>query len=310
MVGIEMDLTESEYRVFKQAIQKYFEEKKKTIIFIDDYTLELQTEDEVKSMYYLDKLAKLCKQETKENWSKIVTEFYDKFENYDLLSKDLQEHKEDFEFYKQYIGVRLYPKDYFMGNDFSKNYLYLPLLEDVYLALVLDFPDHVTNLNPKLPALWKKSVPDLLVLGIANILKNYQSVTLKRIVKGVPVYLTAASHYFSNIKLFDLDNHKELVGKYGSLICIPNRHETYIHPINGVDVEKALEWLTLVAKDRYKEPGALSQNLYWLHNKEFSKQDITFEENKVFIRLSKDFKEMLTAMKTTADKNKSQFSYL
>jgi len=106
-----MVLTESEYRVFKQAIQDYFEEKKKTIVFIDDYTLELQTEDEVKSMYYLDKLAKICKRETKENWSTIVTDFYDKFEEYNLLSKDLQEHKEDFEFYKQYIGVRFYSKD-------------------------------------------------------------------------------------------------------------------------------------------------------------------------------------------------------
>jgi len=305
-----MVLTESEYRVFRQAIQNYFSNKKKTIIFIDDYTLELQTENEVKSMYYLDKLATICKQEMKENWSKIVTEFYDKFENYNLLSKDLQEHKEDFEFYKQYIGVRFYSKDYFLGNDFSKNYLYVPLLEDVYLALVLDFLDHVTNLDPKLPALWKKSVPDLLMLGIANILENYQSVTLKRNVKGVSIYLTAASHYFSNIKLFDLDNHKELVGKYGSLICIPNRHETYIHPINGVDVEKALEWLTLVAKDRYKEPGALSQNLYWLRNKKFSKQDITFEENNAFIRLSDDFKEMLTEMKTTTCRTKSKLSYI
>ena len=247
VVGLKMVLTGSEYRVFKQIIQNYFEKKKKTIIFIDDYAFELFTEDKEKKMYYLDKLVKICKEEKIENWTKIITEFYDKFENYDLISKDLQKHKEDFEFYKQYIGVRLYHSDYFKGNNFSKNYLYLPLLGDVYLTLVLDFPDHVTNLDPKLPPLWKKSIPDLLVLGIANILENYQSVTLKRNIKGVPIYLNAASHYFSNIKLFDLDNHKELVGKYGSLICMPNRHETYIHPINGVNVEKAIESLIYVA---------------------------------------------------------------
>jgi len=305
-----MILTDNEYKEFKKVIQNYFEQKNKTIVFVDDYTLETQTDQLYRQMYYLTNIAKICKKEEQEKWVELITEFYDKFENYDAINDTLKNRKEDFEYYKQFIGVRFYHKDYFSSHDFRKNYLYLPMLEDVYLALVLDLPDHITNLDPKLLQHWNISEKELFFVGMSNIMNKYDFKINLKMIRGVPIYLIAANHYFSNIIVFALSKYEELVGDYGSLFCIPNRHEIYIHPINGLGVEKALESLIYVVKDRYDEPGSLSQNLYWLYDKKFTKQEITFVENNVFVRLSKEFREVLTEMKTTASRTKSRLSYI
>jgi len=81
----------------------------------------------------------------------------------------LKQRKEDFDYYKQYIGVRFYPRDYFSGNDLGKNYLTLPILEDIYLALILDLPDHIRNLYPKLVANWEISEKNYFTYNISTI---------------------------------------------------------------------------------------------------------------------------------------------
>jgi len=296
-----MILSDSEYEEFKKAIKNYFDKNNMLIVFKDDYTLEIQADSPVQETYFLNNIAKICKKEKKEKWLEIITDFYGTYQSYKTLSFDLAKRKKDFEYYKNFITVRFYSKDYFIGDDLSKNYIYLPILEDVYLVLVLDLPEHVRNLDPRLVPLWKEDEKDLFLLGIANVINTYDFPINMEIVRGVPIYLIAANHFFSSIILFDLESHKELVGEYGSLICLPNRHETYIHPINGLDVKKAIECLIYVVKDRYDEPGSISQNLYWYKNNNFAMQEITFVGKNAFVRLSKDFLEQFTKMKTSSN---------
>jgi len=75
-----MVLTDSEYREFKKVIQNYFEQKNKSVVFTDDYTLGFQNDSQAREMYNLTNLAKICKRDKKENWNNIISEFYDKFE--------------------------------------------------------------------------------------------------------------------------------------------------------------------------------------------------------------------------------------
>lgn len=298
-----MVLTENEYRVFKQAIQDYFKKKKKPIVFKDDYTLEIQKDSPIQETYFLTNIAKICKREKKEKWSEIITDFYERFQKSKSISLDLKKRKEDFEYYKKFIGVRFYHKDYFSKNDLGKHFLYLPILEDAYLALIIDFPDHVKNLDPKLNVKWNKSEKELFLLGITNIREKYQYEIKKEIIGRIPIYVVSASHFFSSIILLELSNYNELVGKYGSLICIPNRHETFIYPINGIEVKDAIECLIRVIKNRYEEPGSISKNMYWFKNNDFTLQELTFEGNNVFVRLSKEFREVIKDIKTSSSLN-------
>lgn len=292
-----MILSKSDYKEFSKRLQKYFMRKKFSVIFKDDYSLEVHTNTPTRETISLSNLAKICFKAEKEKWSELIEEYFEILANSKKMSKILKEREEDFDFYKEFIGVRFYHRDYF-SNGIEESFLFIPLLEDVCLALILDFPDHIKNLDPKIFKNWNISEKKLFTLGITNIKSKYKFEIKKEKILNLTIYVVSTNHFFGNILLLELDNYENLVGKYGSLIAIPNRHETFIYPIENKEVEKAIECLIRINKNRYKEPGSVSRNLYWYNSNKFSLQTITYDAKNVFVKLTDDFRKLIRDIKT------------
>ena len=288
-------LAEDEYKELMSKVNLYFGKKKIDITIKDEYTIELPKGNEKERVVSIRNLLKICKDAKKENWDELVKEFFDILEEADHFDQIYENMKNSFDAMKEFIGVRFWPKGY-LGDESEKSSIFLPLLEDVYLALIFDFPKYTKNILPEYLKKWNKNEKELFKIGYTNIKSNYPYTIKEQIVHDVRFYRVITEHFFGNMVLFDL-KEKNLVGNYGSLIIVPNRLVTFIYPILNREVDQAIKRLIYIADIEFNEPGSLSRNLYWYKDGSFSLQRVEkIGKSFVFIPTD-DFSKILNNLK-------------
>ncbi|MHA1875157.1 MAG: hypothetical protein ACTSUC_01785 [Promethearchaeota archaeon] len=120
-----------------------------------------------------------------------------------------------------------YNKAYFEGVEDS--FVFIPLLGDVHLTLIFDLPTYTNSVLPEFLETWNKSKQELFQIAYHNTPTKYQYTIEKESIKDIQAYRIHSSHFYGNIVLLQLES-KGLVGKYDSLIIIPNRHEIFVYP--------------------------------------------------------------------------------
>ena len=292
-----MILTENEYNELMSKIISYFSKKKIDVIFRDKYTIELPKGEYKERVISTRNLLKICKVTKKEKWNKLVNDFFDIQEEAENFDEIFKEKKNDFGFMEEYIGVRFLAKGY-LGGEPEKSSIFLSLLEDVYLTLIFDFPRYTKNILLEHLEKWNKSAKELFKIGFSNIENKYRFTVKKQIVQNILFHKVITQHFFGNMVLFDLEE-RNLVGTFGSLIIVPNRHVTFIYPIESCEVEKAVKVLIYIADVEFNEPGSLSYNLYWFKDQNFTLQRIEKIGKDFVLNPTDDFSNMLTNVRLT-----------
>jgi len=69
------------------------------------------------------------------------------------------------------------------------------------------------------------------------------------------------------------------LGKYGSLVSIPNKGSGFVHPINHNDISLVIGDIhEMIIKFYDEDPGPISVNYYWYYNDKFYKFPISVEQ--------------------------------
>jgi hypothetical protein len=212
--------------------------------------------------------------------------FHDKFQ---LLSHDYEQ-------VKQYIGVRLYPLEY-IPLESQEKMLFRPFAGEVVAALIFDFPHTVGNVLKEDAEKWGKTEDELFAAGLANIRAKYNLQAEETDFSGdgdggLTIYVAEDEHFFVSNILFELDGHKDLVGKRGAIVGIPTRSLALIYPINDKKIFDMLNVFFQVIPDAYASgPGSLTKEIYWYHDGQFEPlhyeigEELSFYPSDGFVQL-------------------------
>ena len=154
-------------------------------------------------------------------------------------------------------------KQYFIGKDF---------VGELFAAIVYDFPNIITNIKPEQIIPWNKTLEELFDIGLENVRNNYIT-NVETVEFGSNkdvIYSCETEHLFATNVLFELEKHDGLIGKFGSLVAVPNRSIALIYPINDLKVVGVIKSMCLSVPKLYdNNPGSLTKEIYWYLNNSF-----------------------------------------
>ena len=287
---------ENEYSEFLKSIEGYFANKK--ISFgLSDGILTLATDEFGCRELGLMNVAQVCKQDTPKHYKKIVSDHFDTMIRAHQFDTEFKQIVHDYDKIQQYIGVRLYPIDYpaaigkdlTIGKEFS---------EGIYAMLVFDLPDSIINIQPEQALKWNKTLDELFETGIQNIRSKYPLEISEQKFKEFNIWFVQGDHFFAPNIVFDLHNHKNLVGSKGSLIGIPHRHSVIIYPIEDIKVVKAINQLIPTIYGMNGEgPGSISNNMFWYRDGHFQNLPYKITDQKLQFFPPENFVELLHTLK-------------
>ena len=255
-------LGEKEYSLFMTAVENYLKDKSEPYT-IDDGMI-LMTDNGWQ--YGLSNLAQMCAQTRPEEYPALIAHHFGTFIELKAFEESLD--MDDFEKMRQYIGVRLYDREYVAYG--GPTMVRRPFAGEVFSVLIYDFPLSIKNITLSDMEKWGISEDELFAIGIENIRRNYQMDAQRVSVNGGDVFAVETEHFFASNILFDIEQHKELVGKGGAIICMPTRSMAVIYPIDDVKVAAVLSTLFGIAQEFYaKGPGSLTKEVFWYRDGQY-----------------------------------------
>lgn len=284
----------TEYEIFITLVQEYFN-KEQIAYSIANGIVEVRSDRfGGENSLGLSNLAQRCKQELPSEWQEIISGQFTQIEESIRLDNEFSEKAHDFSFVQQYIGVKLYHKDYarHLNENGSAN-IARPVTEDIICMLTFDFPHSVKSIIEEDTAKWDRSLDELFELGIQNIKDHYDvDLDLKQI-GGVHCWAAEEEHFYAPNLILDIKNHPEVIGTKGCIVAIPTRHIILFYPIEDLAVIDACNTLMPIVSALYNEgPGSISDGLYWYNNASFIKltykimeKDIKFSPPPAFVDL-------------------------
>ena len=184
--------------------------------------------------------------------------------------------------------------------------MFKEVMDDLVAALVFVQKQQISIINTEEFPNWNKEIDELFEIGHANIKKQYpikfEKITLKN---QLQIFAANTDHIFATNVIFDLDQRTELVGRFGTILSIPNRNITLLYPIQETtpasDAVLAYKEFTLTGRTLAAEqPGRISDQAYWFHNGEFtplSYKVVTKDTKPLFILTPPDsFQDMLNKL--------------
>jgi len=245
----------------------------------------------------LSNLAQMCRGMEPGLWAQQIAGHFETMRRNVQTQKEFETRSADFEYAKDFIGVRLFNTEV-LQRDTDSFFIRRPLLKDVFSMLCFDLPDSVINVKPEQAAKWPdKTEDELFALGMENIRQKYPLQLAHERIGESLMWVTAGEHFFMPNILFDLDRHPQLNSPHGMLIGVPTRHVALIYPINDLSVVGAVTTMTQVIRGMYQEgPGSLSGSLYWYRNGQFEDQPFDTAGGKVQFRPTGNFTDMMNTL--------------
>jgi hypothetical protein len=180
---------------------------------------------------------------------------------------------ESFEAARPYLTVRLHTKG--MYEDFprgSEGFLVREAMDDLYAALSLDLPEQFHVLRQKEVDKWDIETDELFWTAYANLGDKLERIKVTQRNSDGFTLVTLFDRDYSAAFTVDFSNHcSAWVGKMGSIVALPARGSVFIHPIdNASTFNGAFSKIADLANRFYmKDPGPLTNNIYWFHHNRF-----------------------------------------
>ena len=226
----------------------------------------------------LDNLLYKCKNEDdNKNLNLIIKEHFDGLFSSMDFSKSLN--LKNFDKIKEYLSLRIYPKEYFEQYIKPENSVYKIDLEGTYTILMLDLPTAFTNVQrSEMFNFWNKSENELFSLAQKNVNKHtVNKLTQEFDLGGVKIEISFIDDetYAASYALDLINNSKDFVGEFGSVVALPNKG---IINICNITKKKPLDFVkfiqgtkSLVQKFHDDHPYPVSTDFFWYYNGKFKK---------------------------------------
>lgn len=234
-------------------------------------TLEESDYSEKNQMIGLTSLRTRCENKNKKEIQKEIEIFFEQLKQLKAQRKDFAKNIHNFQLVENYLKLRMYPEN-LRATYSNENSIIYSNISGIIEVLVFDLPTGIGSVNAKYIEVWKKTKEELYHIAKKNTL-NYLTqdfVETEPLDNGyVDYYLVNKNEIFITSSILDLSKFKVPIGKYGTLISMPNNTVIVARPINKTsDLEKcALNFMDntdLFMSFEGTKP--LSNNVFWLNN--------------------------------------------
>jgi hypothetical protein len=282
-------INQQEYSNFLQSCLQVLKDIGVEVLSYESGDIQYKGQNGEESHYFLDNLIRQYVQADDNNKLKEITNHFKKLQEtphaYNYLFKD-------FEYAKQYLKVLIKPKDIAPKvDDFITRCDYPELLT----MLVLDFEERFHFIRKDEVIEWDVNDNDLFDIAIQNISQESIDIRKHSFDKKFDVYLLLSGDFSASYSLL-INSHLEFtVGKYGSLIGLPTKGTTFIHPISTNDFMDLTTSLYHEMEHFYNEdPGNISLDFYWFNKKEFQRFDKTWNgDGSITISMPVELKKLI-----------------
>ena len=285
-----------EYNYFIDIVEDYFNQKNFKFS-INNGAVIVEENDFGFNNLGLVNLAQICKQEKRNDWKEIIADHFNRMIEANKFDTEFKKKINDFEQIRQYIGVRLYHKEY-IETVGKENAVYKELTNEIVELLVFDLPHTVTSIKPENITNWNKQANELFDLGFKNIKANYPLEISQQDMQDYKIWFIQSDHVFASNILLDNDEIKKYTGKHGALVGVPHRHAVILYPINDLEVVKAINSLIVIISGMNNEgPGSISDKLYWYNDGNFTDLPYKIEDKKLQFFPPDNFVQTLNGLK-------------
>lgn len=169
---------------------------------------------------------------------------------------------------KNNIGVRILPAYIFQQME-ERSYVGFHITEDLFCFLIEDSEDSVINVKESNLLDWGLNAEEAFKIGNHNMKEKYPYQFYE--IKEQDSYLITADYYFAPNILLDINEFRELIGNYGSLITVPCGNTAICMPVNDIQVTDNIYKLSNVTSHYHStKPDPVSPNIYWYLNGEYT----------------------------------------
>jgi hypothetical protein len=250
--------------------------KKYTIDFVKGGTVQLTKGQDVK-LFNLDNLISKCIAETdKALWNRIIQSHFEQV--FAVMDEQRKIDPANYETVKQYLSLRIYPKQTVVARGGIGNLIVKADLEDTYTVLMLDLPDAFTPIQKEMFDEWKKDTAEVFKIAQDNVNKQQiEKVTQTFDIDGTNVEISFLGNedYAASFALALIHNSPELVGEWGSVVAIPNKGLVNVCKITK---DKPLDFVKfiqrtkpLVEKAFMQHEQPISPDYFWYYQGRFAK---------------------------------------
>lgn len=284
-----------EYATFLSALDHYFHSIHLDYV-LGDGALHFPNNPMKVNAAGLGNVAQLCKRSEPKNYGEIVSAHFGAMFKAREFDSGLKQVAGDFEEMRKYIAVRIHDSRY-VSQVGKENTLGKDLTDGLFAMIVLDLPDSISSIKPDQAIAWNKTVDELFEIGIANIKANYEFRGTKQPLDDQSLWFVTGDHFFTANLVFDLKNRPEMVGTYGSLVGLPNRHAALVYPIESIAVMNAISRLFPVILGMHEQgPGSLSDQLFWYQNGELIVLSYEITNNELNFLPPESFVELINQL--------------
>lgn len=283
-------MSKEEQLQFQDEISRYFQDKYDFIIEFDHGLIK----DEEGTMYGLDNVAQHYHQtDGAKGKRSVIKDHFDTILKSKKENEEILEKIDDYSKIKKYLTVRVYPSDYSSGNHEFVHYKHE--IQGFNTVLTLDLPSTVFSIKKNQIKKWNIDKEELFNTGFENTFKKYPVDRSRgEVDKEVFVEILNGENLFVATQIYNLSNYKNILGEYGSLMIVPNRHTVMIFPINDHKVLQAMSKLGLIATKMFEEgPGSITPNLYWYQDNNFTNIPYELDEKSFQLHPPREFLDVL-----------------
>lgn len=202
-----------------------------------------------------------------------IANFFEQHKNLKIQRKEIASKMTDFNFMKSYLKIRIYSDQ--LKPQYESHGIVKSSDKGFIEVIVLDLPSGIGSLDKKYLDIWKKTESEIYSLAKENTLKGLDQKFEKAEVakSGEEFYLLSSdTDLFLTSSILDLKKTNPPIGKFGTLISIPNNTVIVALPLNdkGKINQFFLSFMGL-ADYMYesKETKPITNNLFWLNGNEF-----------------------------------------
>jgi hypothetical protein len=237
----------------------------------------LLTKDQNTQMLNLHNLIVKCRVVADRNqWRRIIDEHFDKL--FSSVDEQKKINLEDFESVKDYLSIRIYPKEVVAKRGGALNLVARTDLEGTYTLLMFDLPGSFVPVQRSIFERWEREMSEVFDtaqrhINLQKIVKMTQSYTIDT--SDIEVTFIENDDYAASYALDLLRNSPESVGKWGAVIVIPNKglvNICKISPEHPQDFIKFIQATKHVMDQFYAQhPQPVSRQYFWYYGGKFTK---------------------------------------
>ena len=161
------------------------------------------------------------------------------------------------------LRVRLGPGNY--APQLREKMIWRTDLPGTITYLALDLPDSFTNVRPDMPAAWGQPPDAVWDAAMQNVRAEvHPDAGPIALTDGVAAVGLIGEDFATSTHALLLGDRPDCLGRWGSLVVVPNRHTVVCVPMDAGSVVTAVGPLAGLASGLFAEgPGSISPQLYW-----------------------------------------------